>query len=164
MKAAVFFVGNRLMLDEGLGPAVYDELIESYEIPDNVELFDVGCMALNMVRYVDECDFVLSVDAVDGTGEPPGTIVRFRPDDMARGGMRTSLHDLKLADLFDAAMLLGYEADGLCLGMQVKDMDPPAFQIGLTEPVRTSLPGLTHLVVEELARRGYLLSPKPKDE
>ena len=34
MKIAVFCVGNRLMLDDGIGPAVYDELVEHYEIPD----------------------------------------------------------------------------------------------------------------------------------
>ena len=28
MKIAVFCVGNRLMLDDGIGPAVYDELVE----------------------------------------------------------------------------------------------------------------------------------------
>ena len=50
-KAAVFFVGNRLMLDEGIGPAVYDALVEGYEIPDNVQLFDVGCMSLDMMPW-----------------------------------------------------------------------------------------------------------------
>lgn len=37
MKIAVFCVGNRLMLDDGIGPAVYDELVEHYEIPEGVD-------------------------------------------------------------------------------------------------------------------------------
>ena len=101
--AAVFCVGNRLMLDEGVGPAVYDELRAHYESPDNVQLFDVGCMSLDMLGYVDACDLVLTVDAVDGTGDAPGTVYRFEPDAMARhSGPEASLHDLKLVDLFDA--------------------------------------------------------------
>ena len=159
MRAAVFCVGNKLMLDDGIGPAVYDALLAGYEIPENVEVLDVGCMSMDMLHYVNDCDFVLAIDAVDGTGEPAGTIVRFHPDDMARGGMRTSLHELKLADLFDAALLLGYEAEGLCLGMQVLNMDPASFQIGLTEPVAAGLPLLVETCVAELAQRGFILRP-----
>ena len=41
-RIGVFCVGNKLMLDDGLGTAVYEELVERYEIPENVELFDLG--------------------------------------------------------------------------------------------------------------------------
>ena len=37
----------------------------------NVTLLDVGCMALDMLSYVDRCDLILTVDAVDGTGDAP---------------------------------------------------------------------------------------------
>lgn len=81
-RAVVFCVGNRLMLDDGVGPAVYDRLVADYLIPDNVQLFDVGCMSLDMLPYVDDYDVVLTVDAVDGTGDAPGTVYRFEPDAM----------------------------------------------------------------------------------
>ena len=91
--AAVFFVGNKLMLDEGVGPAAYEELQQRYDVPENVLLFDVGCMSMDMLPYVRDCDVVLTVDAVDGTGEEPGTVFRFPPDAMARAaGARASLH------------------------------------------------------------------------
>ena len=38
-RIGVFCVGNKLMLDDGLGTAVYEELVERYEAPGNVELF-----------------------------------------------------------------------------------------------------------------------------
>ena len=123
--AAVFFVGNRLMLDDGVGPAAYDEILAGYDIPENVTLVDVGCMSLDMLPYVERCDVILTVDAVDGTGDAPGTVYRFEPDAMARhSGPEASLHDLKLVDLFDAASLMGYEAEGFCLGMQVGNPSP----------------------------------------
>lgn len=65
--AAVFFVGNRLMLDDGVGPAAYDEILAGYDIPENVTLVDVGCMSLDMLPYVERYDVILTVDAVDGT-------------------------------------------------------------------------------------------------
>ncbi len=160
-KAAVFFVGNRLMLDEGIGPAVYDALLVGYVIPENVLLFDVGCMSLDMLPYVDSCDFILTVDAVDGTGDPAGTVYRFPPDAMARhSGAMASLHDLKLVDLFDAATLVGYEAEGFCVGMQVENMSPEEYVMGLTPAVHAALPLLIETTVAELAKRGFILTRK----
>lgn len=159
--AAVFFVGNRLMLDEGVAPAVYDELRENYEIPENVLLFDVGCMSLDMLPYVEKCDVILTVDAVDGTGDPAGTVYRFPPDAMARHcGAMASLHDLKLVDLFDAASLLGYEAEGYCLGMQIENMSPSEYVVGLTPPVHEAFSLLVETVVAELHNRGFDLCKK----
>ena len=78
---------------------------------------------------------------------------------MARhAGATASLHDLKLVDLFDAALLLGYEAEGLCLGVQVENASPAVATIGLTPKVHEALPLLVDTVAGELARMG--LSPK----
>ena len=154
-RIVVFCVGNKLMLDDGVGPAVYEELLTRYDIPDNVELFDLGCLSLNMIERVREYDVIITVDAVDGTDADPGTVFRFEPDAMARhSGAAASLHDLKLVDLFDAAALLGYEAEGLCLGMQVENPSPAVVTVGLTPKVDAALPLLVETVAGELARLG----------
>lgn len=159
MKIAVFCVGNRLMLDDGIGPAVYDELIEHYEIPDNVDLLDMGCMTMNLIGKVNEYDFIIAVDAVDGTDAEPGTVFRYKPYDIARhGSAMASLHELKLADLFDAASLLGYECDGICYGMQIENMSPAELTEGLTPKVYDRLPFLVESVVAELDRHGAHLA------
>ncbi len=159
--AAVFFVGNRLMLDDGVAPAAYDALTAAYDVPANVHLFDVGCMSLDMLPWVEKCDVILTVDAVDGTGDAPGTVYRFEPDAMARhSGPEASLHDLKLVDLFDAAALMGYEAEGFCLGMQVENSSPSEFAVGLTPACEAALPLLVETVAAELCRRGFPLVRK----
>lgn len=133
MKIAVFCVGNRLMLDDGIGPAVYDELVEHYEIPEGVDLYDLGCMTMKLLNKVDEYDFIITVDAVDGTDSEPGTVFRYKPEDIARAqDAMASLHELKLVDLFDAAQLLGYSCDGICYGMQIENMSPAELVEGLT--------------------------------
>lgn len=161
LSILVLCVGNKLMLDDGVGTAVYEALRERYEFPDNVELCDVGCLSLDMIDKVREFDVVITVDAVDGTDAEPGTVFRFEPDAMARhSGAMASLHDLKLIDLFDAAALLGYEAEGLCLGMQVENASPAVVTIGLTPKVYEALPLLVETVAGELARLGAPLSPR----
>ncbi|MDR2716011.1 MAG: hydrogenase maturation protease [Coriobacteriaceae bacterium] len=165
VRIAVFCVGNRLMLDEGLAPAAYDELQAAYDFPDTVRLFDVGCMTLDMLPYVRDFDHLITLDAVDGTGAEPGSVFRFLPADMARHeGARSSLHDLRLADLFDAALLVGYEASGMCFGMQVENMSPPDLEIGLTHKVRAALPRLIDTVLAELVHRGATVTVKETGE
>lgn len=192
MRIAVFFVGNRLMLDDGIGPAVYDYIVENYnfgnetsanEVPANVhpsservatskattssmvqstvDMFDVGCMTLDMVSKVNEYDLLITVDAVDGTDAEPGTVFRYEPYDIARAaGARTSLHELKLADLFDAATMLGFEAEGLCFGMQVENLEPVEFVEGLTPKVKERMPFLAETVIAELSHRGCSITRK----
>lgn len=160
-RIAVFCVGNRLMLDDGLGPAVYDELVSSWNVPSAVELFDLGCLTLAMIERVREFDLIITIDAVDDSDEPAGTVLRYAPDAMARHvGINASLHDLKLVDLFDAAALLGYRCEGLCLGMQISNASPAEACEGLTEPVHEALPLLVDVLAGELARLGHPISRK----
>ena len=150
MKVAVLCVGNRLMLDDGVGPAVFD-VLQGRTLPVGVDLFDVGCMTMDMVNAVRDYDWIVTVDAVDGTDEKPGTIFRYTPDEVEpRPFGVASLHELRLADLFEAAMLLGYKAQGVCYGMQVKNPSPAVLQEGLTAPVAAKVDELADRVVREL--------------
>lgn len=154
-RIAVFCVGNRLMYDDGLAGAVYDELLAGYELPKNVTLFDVGCMGLDMLNYVDEYDYMVTVDALDGTGTEPGTVFEFQPEDaMRHTGAMASLHELKLIDLFDAAALMGYSAKGRCFGMQVENRSPAFVTVGLSRAVEAALPLLIDTVLACLVKRG----------
>ncbi len=155
MKIAVICVGNDLMLDDGLGIEVYRQLVSTYAFPENVDVMSAGCLTMDMISRVAEYDLMITVDALDQTESPAGTIFRYTPDDVARRGTPMgSLHELKLADLFDAALLLGYRSEGLCLGMQVENGTPSEFVQGLTPPVAEKLPDLVDLVLAELVMRG----------
>lgn len=157
-KIAVICVGNRLMLDDGIGPAVFDELSEKYSFPDHVSLIDAGCMTMDLLPVVRDNDFLIVVDAVDGTGEAPGTVFRFAPEDIAGHPVMQSLHDLRVVDLLNAAALLGYEAHGICFGIQVENMNPAVITEGLTPDVFASLPLAVDSVLAELVGRGVVFN------
>lgn len=161
MQVAVFCVGNKLYLDDGAGPALYEEVLKRYNIPDNVTFCDIGCMSMDMIDAVDKNDLIITIDAVEVPDAIPGTVFRFTPEDLARAiPMKTSLHDLRLSDLFDAAALLGYSAKGVCLGIQVQNRNPAEFVIGLTPPVYDALPLLIDALLVELAKAGVPLVDK----
>ena len=160
-RIAVFCVGNRLHLDDGVGPAVYDDVLERFEIPEGVELFDLGVLTMDMINYIDTCDAVITVDAVEHSGEEPGTVLRGTPNELAQAqGSAMSLHDLRLKDLFDAAVLLGFDAEGICIGMQVENTEPAILTQDLTPRVKAALPLLVETLAAELARLGSPLIDK----
>ncbi len=161
LRVAVFCVGNKLMLDDGVGCAVYEELTRAYMFPENVELFDVGCLSMDMLRYVEACDHLVVIDAIEGTDKPAGTVFSYEPFDIAGKTQATaSLHDLTLADLFEAASLLGYESNGHCFGMQVENATPSVVTIGLTEPVARALPLLIETVLAHLSSLGITITDR----
>lgn len=164
-RIAVFCVGNRLHLDDGVGPAVYDVVLERFDVPKNVEMFDLGVLTMDMINYIDTCDVVITVDAIEHSDQPAGTILRGSPKDMASAqGANLSLHDLRLVDLFEAAALLDYDAEGICIGMQVQDTEPKILTQDLTEPVKNALPLLVETLAAELARLGSPLLVKETGE
>lgn len=160
-KIAVFCVGNRLHLDDGVGPAVYDAVFERFDVPEGVELFDLGVLTMDMINYIDTCDVVITVDAMEHSGCEPGTVLRGTPEELAPAqGANMSLHDLRLKDLFDAAVLLGYDAEGICLCMQVENTEPAILTEDLTPRVKAALPLFVETLAAELARLGSPLIDK----
>ncbi|MCR5846333.1 MAG: hydrogenase maturation protease [bacterium] len=153
-RICVICIGNILLADEGVGPAIAKRMIERYEFPENVSVEDCACMGLALLPEFEENDLLVVVDAVDGTGEPAGTVFRFSPDDIDRSHVIHSAHDMRFSDVRDAAKMLGYEVEGICVGVQVEDISPAEFEIGLSESVESALPLAIQTVLSILLENG----------
>ncbi len=154
IRVCVMCVGNILLLDEGVGPEVARRLLERYEFPEYVDIKDCATLGLSLVGEFRDHDLVICVDAVDKTGMPAGTVFRFTPDDIAPRVSSPTAHDIGFWDVVAAARMLGYEAEGECIGVQVGCMDPAQFEIGLTEDVERAVPMLMDSVISILVSRG----------
>lgn len=152
-RIAVMCIGNMLMLDEGLGPRVAEELIKRYEFPEGVDVLDSGTMGMSLLADFKHYDFILVVDAVDNTGEEPGTVVRFSPEDIASYTVMHSAHDIRFIDVLEASELLGYRPVGRCIGVQVENMNPVELTMGLTPAVEAAVPLVIQTVLATLADR-----------
>lgn len=164
-RIALLCVGNLLMGDDGLGTHFYRALTTNYALPPNVTVYDVGCLGMNMINYVDEYDYMISVDALEGTGSEPGTLFEFAPEDaMLHSGATASLHELTLADLFASAQLMGFECQGCCFGVQSLDASPEVVSMRLSEPVAAALPKLVDTVLAKLYSLGAIATFLPTGE
>lgn len=159
-RITVMGIGNPLMRDEGIGIRVIEVLGETVEFPPNVTIVDAGTMGMSILGLFRECDYMLIVDAVDGTGEEPGTVVRIPPDEFAPNQVMHSLHDIRFVDVLAAAEMMGARPEAECVGVQIEDMSE--LSIGLTPALEAALPAAVEAVLDVLAERG--VTAVPRDE
>jgi hydrogenase maturation protease len=159
-RVLVMGIGNPLMKDEGVGVRVAEVLMSSLTFPEGVTVVDAGTMGMSILNLLAENDYVLVVDAIDGTGHEPGTVVRLSAEDLAPNQVMHSLHDLRFVDVLDAAELMGVRPASDVVAVQIADMDSVA--LGLTPVVEAAVPDAVAAVLTVLAERG--IHAKPRDE
>jgi hydrogenase maturation protease len=155
-RITVMGVGNPLMRDEGVGVRVAEVLMSSFEWPENVTVLDAGTMGIGILNLFRDADYLLVVDAVENTGEAPGTVVRLSAEDIAPNQVMHSLHDVRFIDVLEAADLMGIRPDSDFVGVQVADMgeDSEQMEVGLTPAVEAAVPDAVAAVLTVLAKRG----------
>lgn len=146
-------VGNLLLSDEGTGVHVISRLQERYTLPAAVQVVDGGTLGMDLLYYLEGCQTLLIVDAVE-TGKPPGTLIRLEGDEVpAFLSVKVSPHQVGVPDMLFAAKLKGIDPPDIVLwGVQ-----PASFEIGL-EPslaVAAQIDVVVEKLCEELGARGY---------
>jgi len=106
-KTVVLGVGNKLMSDEGIGAHVIERLIETYRIPEEVQVLDGGTLGLDLLYYLEGIENLLLVDAAE-TGKEPGTVIRLEGEQVpAFMSVKISPHQMGVPDMLAAAKLQG---------------------------------------------------------
>lgn len=155
----VLGMGNVLMGDDALGPHVARLLVARYELPDGVEVEDVGTPGLDLAPFLDGARALVVVDTVLSDGSP-GTIRIYRRDEMlaAPPPDRTSPHQPGLREALMAAELTSGMPDEVVLvGVVPEDTGT---RTGLSPALRDRLDDVVGSVVAELERLGRPLVPR----
>jgi hydrogenase maturation protease len=154
----VLGMGNLLRRDEGLGIRALERLEACFHLPDAVKLVDVGTLGLELLSYLEDATHLLVLDAALTDG-PPGTLLRVAGEEVpAFFGMRTSPHEIGLADLLAVTRLRGTAPrEVVVLGMQ-----PEVIELGweLSDAVSAHLDELVAAAAEELTRWEIVLEPQ----
>lgn len=139
MRVSIICIGNEWQLDDGVGPAVGRRLREHFELPENVEVLDRAVMGYSIVPDLLACDAAIVVDALDGTGTEPGTVLSFDPADAAGAPSMTSLHDVRFADVLASAQFMGATCRGRGFGVQIADRGDGCLERGLSASVAAAI-------------------------
>ena len=156
----VLGLGNVLLGDDGVGGAAVSLLLDHYDVPAGVRVFDGGTLGLSLLPYLEEADAVILVDAIRADA-PSGSHVRLEGDEVPPAvATRLSPHQIGVADLLDGARWLdSYPARVVLLGLVPESI---SLGVGLSSPVARELPELVTRVVAEAAALGFRFRPRGK--
>ncbi|HKM80551.1 MAG TPA: hydrogenase maturation protease [Candidatus Acidoferrum sp.] len=136
----VLGLGNTLLSDDGVGPALLDCLSSSAQRWEGqVEFVDGGTQGLALLGCLSGRKALIIVDAVK-TGAPPGTVHRMTLGELrsANPGRAGSAHEGNAGELLAAAQLVDELPDRLfVVGVEPKKI---ATGYGLSAPVKRALP------------------------
>jgi len=99
VKTAIYGIGNILMGDDGIGPAVVAYLESNFPLNSDVTLEDLGTPSLDLPNYMTGYDRVIFIDAI-AADDPPGTIRLYSRDEIVATppGIRVSPHEPTIND------------------------------------------------------------------
>ena len=94
MSVAVLGLGNVLMGDDALGPYTVRVFEAQYEVPEGVEVRDLGTPGLDLTPHLADLTRLILVDTVRSDGDP-GDLRLYRLEEVLQHapGPRVSPHD-----------------------------------------------------------------------
>jgi len=158
VTTAIYGIGNILLGDDGVGPAVVRHLSIQHSLGDGAVLEDLGTPSLGLPSYLIGYDKVIFIDAV-AADAPPGTIRVFSRDEItaAAPGIRISPHE---PSINDALIVLDFAGtaprDVVLVGIGPETLDGGTT---LSRAVADAVPRAAEVVLQFATREA---SPDPE--
>ena len=145
-RIVVIGVGNLLLKDEGIGIHAVQALQE-LELPPDVKLIDGGTSP-DLIAYTRAGDKLIIVDAAKAGGEP-GTIYRFKPEDLAEErASLASAHEMGVVENLKLMSLAGNEpGEIVIIGIEPGEIE---FGTELSPELRSKVPEIVEVVLKEM--------------
>jgi len=145
MKVRVIACGNPYMGNDGVGPAVMEQLAADHP---EIDIIDGGLGGFGLIPLMEGCDRVVIVDATTGMGcvgevqvfheVPPSSLFPM------------SLHDFGIAEAIALARETGINAEIVVIGIEGGEIE--AFSHEMSPEVRAAVPVACRMVLEEIKR------------
>lgn len=160
----VLGLGNILLKDDGIGVWLLRGLERYYDsaaangLPDGVLLHEVGTAVFSVPALQRDDTCLLLLDALQG-GEQPGTVYRFKPEEVGcqlkNTGPALSLHDFRLQHIL-ALPQPGKSGPCHIFGVEPAEI---GFGYGLTPGLQAVLPLLVDILVREIVTLVKTIQP-----
>ena len=137
--------GNPLFADDGFGPAVIEEL-QKLSLPDNVSVVDAGLGGPHFIFTLLDPEVTKRLVIIDiaDFGAEPGTLAKFRVEDLPPGSYR----DAHSWDLTEPLQRIKDLIDITVIGCQPARVTDPEMEIGLSDEVSDAIPRTVRTVLE----------------
>lgn len=123
----VLGVGNILLQDEGFGVRVIETMTRRFSFPPNVQVLDGGTLGIELLRFLEDTEKLIIVDAIAG-GKPPGTVYQFSDSEvLAYFKDKVSAHELGIQDVLATLRVRGKQP----ITQVVIGVEPQTLDVGL---------------------------------
>jgi hydrogenase maturation protease len=139
--------GYPFTTDSGFGHHVA-KVLEKMKLPDNVEFMDVGESACMIPSVIEGKDKMVVVD-IFKTGDPPGTILRLKPEEVpiTVNGL-TDVAKFHLMETLDQIRLSGKCPETIFIGVVPEDTKTEGEE--LTDAVKKKIPEVIEMILKEV--------------
>jgi hydrogenase maturation protease len=157
----VLSLGNVLMSDDGLGPAVLRAFEEQFSVGPDVAVMDLGTPGLDLSPWLADADRVVLIDTVKAA-LPPGSLRLYKKADLLGRApdIRVSPHDPGVRET-----LLNLEFAGRCprdIALVGVVPDVTTMGLELSPAVAAAVPAAVHAVVAALERFGVVVTRRTR--
>ncbi len=145
----VIGLGNPMMTDEGIGVAIVERLQQSADLPDDVEVIDLGTGGLSVLHEIKGRNKAVFVDCAY-MNATPATMRRFTPDEVRSAKLQTrlSLHEGDLLQTLELARQLGdLPPEIVIFGIEPEQV---TFNLGLSDVLKPRLDDYVTTICQEL--------------
>jgi len=119
-------LGNPLMTDEGVGLEIVHRLMSQSQLPDSIELVELGSSLMNIVHTIAGRQKAILIDCAF-MDQPVGTMCRFTPDEIVsrKKNNSFSFHQTDLFEALEISRKLGeYPEEMVIYGIQPESVTP----------------------------------------
>lgn len=146
--------GNPCRSDDAVGIYVIEQLKKLFELDEDINVFDMGTGAFEVLFKLKGHSKIILADAVINTGEPPGTLYKVPAEEILRTPVddpMVFLHSLKWDQALSYAKKILQEDYPKDIQVYLIAIDDTKLEMHLSEPVRLAGDKVVALIQEELS-------------
>ncbi|MFH0760460.1 MAG: hydrogenase maturation protease [Bacteroidota bacterium] len=145
----VLGIGNDILTDDGIGPALVRDLAEVTSNPDvRFETATIG--GLDLMELLSGFDKVILIDAIRNHDGIPGTVYFFHPDDFRETMNLSNLHDISFLNALSLANRLQLKVPRDITIIAVEILEDRVFSDVFSEQLQEKYPKVLKEVSEYL--------------
>lgn len=152
-RTAILGFGNPVREDDGVGVLVAQELADACEARTDIDVFDMGTSAFEILYKLSAYDHMILVDAVINSGEPVGTLFKLPVDEIEASiedDPLVFLHSLKWDQAIAYARKMLGDTFPETFEVYLIAIDSTRFNTEMTDDARQGASKLIDLLKEEI--------------
>ena len=149
VKTLVLGLGNPILSDDGMGPAIAREL-EKVIDTERATVSEASLGGLNLLDLLVGYDRVIIIDAIKTDGGRPGQIYRLDPEALMTTRYAASPHDVNLVTALELGKKLGLAMPQKIDIFAIEVSDTVNFCEECTPAVAAAIPVCAAMVLKEL--------------